>query len=541
MSPKLSKSKYLGFLVIRDSKPQVPIFLSRIFTVGVATLFVFAGTTLSFVYNSFSSTNEQYFGAWTDSEALVASKILADKFEVQTPHELGFMSVVSSDPNNSIMDVFILENHLPVRSLLIHSPIFLECGVGCYAISVPSAPEEILALLGRELVTQDGALLIHKVDPINQWITVSSPEVNLTEKNYTVASISAEPVDPENLQYVPYASSFGIQGTLLSFIYNFLEVIDLRDLKIMIQILSSASVVFLFYVTWTRIGPLMGAAVALSLIFSPWMTSLSGSLFWFMPLFVFPIAVSILWASSVNTRHRKFLAVLLFCTLTARFLMGYEFVSTLLLVCLGFGLLAIKKSSKSHVPINSRNLDSKMKFIFAMAAIGFSSFITALVVHASKRGVDVFDGLRKIFVEDVLRRTHGQPEAYGDVYAPSLQAETLSVVSDYIFNWSTAMLQAGSIQIGPFWVFAVTGLLSIGFVYLRSPWLLNGQYLGLAVIFAAPFSWLVLAKAHSYIHTHINFIIMYFGAVPVLIYLLLVFVRSLISVPVSVSSERLED
>jgi hypothetical protein len=538
MNSKLSESKYMGFLVSRDRKTQVPIFISKIFAVGVATLLVFGGTTLSFLYNSFSSANEQSFGAWTDSEALVASKILADKFGIRTPHELGFMSVVNSDLNSSIMDVFILENHLSVRSLLIHSPIFFECGVGCYGVSVPSAPEEVVGLLGRELVTHDGVFVIHKVDPLNQSITVSSLDVNLTETNYTVASISAEPGDPENLRYAAYVSSFGLQGTLLSSIYNFLGVIDLRDLKIMIQILSSASVTFLFYVTWTRIGPLMGAAVALSLIFSPWMASLSGSLFWFMPLFVFPIAISILWASSSSKRYRKFLAALLFCVLTARFLMGYEFVSTLLLACLGFGLLAMKKSNKCNLPINSRNLDSKMKFIFAMSAIGFSSFITALVVHASKRGVNVFDGLRKIFIEDVLRRTHGQPEVYGDVYAPSLQADTLSVVSGYILNWSTAMLQVGSIPIGPFWVFAITGLVSIGFIYLRSPLLLKGQYLGLAIIFAAPFSWLVLAKAHSYIHTHINFIIMYFGAVPVLVYLLLVFTRSLISVPVS--TERLE-
>ena len=53
----------------------------------------------------------------------------------------------------------------------------------------------------------------------------------------------------------------------------------------------------------------------------------------------------------------------------------------------------------------------------------------------------------------------------------------------------------------------------------------NKKNIGVVTLYALSFfgsiSWLVLAKSHSYIHTHINFIIWYFGFIQICIYILL--------------------
>ena len=48
---------------------------------------------------------------------------------------------------------------------------------------------------------------------------------------------------------------------------------------------------------------------------------------------------------------------------------------------------------------------------------------------------------------------------------------------------------------------------------------------GYTVSFLATISWFVLAKAHSYIHTHMNYVLWYFGFVQVCLYILILLMQ----------------
>jgi hypothetical protein len=481
---------------------------------------VAAGAILSFSMNFFGSANQLVFESWTDSEALVASKVIADKRGVPTPHNLGFIAVIGSDPSSSIMDSFSLENSEAVEDILIDQPVFESCGDTCFMLEVPVTNVPLQYYLGRELIVGANSAIVHQVDVLNRKVFFKYEGFNFAVASFAEAKLSGAQVDTSDIEYRPYSSSFGLQGVVMSFISNSFPDLTLSGLRDIMAALSALSLTLLFYLTYTRIGAIWAYAIAVSLLFSPWIVAMSVNIFWFLPLFLLPMVVSILLAGANSRGRQVFYSGLLAILLTSKFLMGYEFTSTLLLTCLGFGLLAVgKKWNHPQDQPKSANM-SKFEFSVIISFLGVTSFVSSLLIHASRRGVDVADGLRRIFFEDVLRRTHATPGSFSDVYNPSLEADTLSVVSSYVFNWSTPVLQVGPIPLGPFWLLSLAALASLLWVSRVNTKLIKSQALGGLAIISGPFSWFILAKAHSFIHVHINFFIMYLGLIPLLVYLL---------------------
>lgn len=47
------------------------------------------------------------------------------------------------------------------------------------------------------------------------------------------------------------------------------------------------------------------------------------------------------------------------------------------------------------------------------------------------------------------------------------------------------------------------------------------------VMLLAPMSWFVLAKSHSYVHTHMNFVLWYFGFIAIMIYMIIIMIKEI--------------
>ena len=103
------------------------------------------------------------------------------------------------------------------------------------------------------------------------------------------------------------------------------------------------------------------------------------------------------------------------------------------------------------------------------------------------------------------------------MYADSFSASVFVVLAKYLFfKTNVVMGIPGSL----FALFGISPLLIKWYYTKKSinlPWE-NETWVIYCVGLVATLSWLVLAKSHSYIHTHINFVLWYFGFVQICMY-----------------------
>ena len=159
----------------------------------------------------------------------------------------------------------------------------------------------------------------------------------------------------------------------------------------------------------------------------------------------------------------------------------------------------------------------------AMISVLSTTIILAAQISAVKGGLKA--GLHHIFIYSVGKRTHGDAGSYPEVYANSLKADVITVVKKYLegFIFDFNQMLGGSSQdlnvkyqtvivVFAFisclvWLFHF--LFQWGKLPLTEDSIRKLTALSIAVWFSllAPLSWMVIFKGHSYIHTHMNFII----------------------------------
>jgi hypothetical protein len=122
------------------------------------------------------------------------------------------------------------------------------------------------------------------------------------------------------------------------------------------------------------------------------------------------------------------------------------------------------------------------------------------------------------------KRTHGDPSDFPGIYAPSLKTGTLAVVLTYLkgpfysshdFRPAESSAPTPSRFQMPYGYLLVLFLAATVLLLVKRkktsapPQSRAGPALAAALWFSllAPLSWLVLFKAHSYIHTQMNFIV----------------------------------
>ena len=192
-------------------------------------------------------------------------------------------------------------------------------------------------------------------------------------------------------------------------------------------------------------------------------------------------------------------------------LCGYEYLSTIVLFALSVFFIA---------PFLENNCIPKsrlLKYTVIIFGLSIFGFLLAIAIHSLLRGEgDLLLGLKNIYEQDVLRRTFGgDATKFNPVYADSFNASFLNVIFKYIFMWQTDLVK------GIFGIFFVV-LIIINIIMLLKFKKSNSKNLNIAmfIIFLLPaLSWYFLGKSHSYIHTHMNFVLWYFGFVAVLIYI----------------------
>jgi len=209
-------------------------------------------------------------------------------------------------------------------------------------------------------------------------------------------------------------------------------------------------------------------------------------------------------------------------------LAGYEFVSSVIL------LAGVAPFLKLYQEQNSTDKKIKHAQIQALKIVmtAFGALGLAILIHAYLRGTSIIAGLESI-VLDVKRRTHGNSQDFPGTYADSLDASSSEVLRKYFFEWNTPVLNFGTPEFAKVTLgqnlfllliisCVLTGVIAYAFMGNERKFNVRLHDSGIFLFFYAlsiPLSWFILASAHSYIHTHINFVLWYLLTIPVLIWI----------------------
>jgi hypothetical protein len=236
-----------------------------------------------------------------------------------------------------------------------------------------------------------------------------------------------------------------------------------------------------------------------------------------------------LWISLDCFQRRRRIAayVASFLYVMIKSMCGYEYITVvmLLLICflLADGLAAIANK------MEKRTILTIFRTIFGIGCCALLGFAVALCVHGYLRGEgNIGVGLKDIYEQDVLRRTlGGNPDNFDASLTDSLTASIPSVLLKYFDfknNWyATDFLVGISGAVFPFLCLASCILCLIGRLFH-----IIDQKEGLLyfLLFITCISWYVLGKSHSAVHTHLNFVLWYFGYIQMVLYVMVKYIYS---------------
>ena len=106
--------------------------------------------------------------------------------------------------------------------------------------------------------------------------------------------------------------------------------------------------------------------------------------------------------------------------------------------------------------------------------------------------------------------------AFDPVYWPSMNASVWEVYSTY-FHFSTEIITGVTGNLFP--LLCIIPILIFVYEFIKGKKDYQDIFM-YSFFFFASISWLCLAKSHSYIHTHMNYVMWYFGFVQVCFYVI---------------------
>lgn len=307
-----------------------------------------------------------------------------------------------------------------------------------------------------------------------------------------------ESINSENINVRPYTSQYGLQGEVFS---TFILKLNF-SLDALYNLTSALFALFLI-VLYSQYSNIF-ADIKFFPIFcfvisavSPWTASIARNLYWVPFTWILPSIIALALWKVGSVYGRSILFVLLSLSVTIKSLCGYEFLSFIFLLSIipFCYLFILKKEERKKIA----------KFIFLVLLFEFIGFCFAIVIHAGSRADTVWDGLQSIWELDVRRRTFGEANEFGLQYKASLEASIFDVIVKYIGSLPYLLLISISCI-----------LMVVTYIKSKSLYVRNIGVLSLLFILP-PLSWYILAKAHSYIHTHINFVLLDFGFIPCLL------------------------
>lgn len=490
--------------------------------VSMAAFGLFLTTVLSwnYMYNSMDTQNDGFADFQVDSETLVTGAIYANQDKAACSDEdkkgygLGRYYDIKGKFSSYDPKSFITEGDW----------------VNGYSTSAPAVIVEKnpftkkVAAPGNYIQFGNGEMVRIKdiEEKDKRYIIHLNREGVLTESScgsLELARFFDESQMPlESCVLSAYDSQYGLHGKIFNCLARMIPGKEqAANLNFLCCFAMAAVAVLIVGLLSQKYNHLLAGCFFVTFWLSPWIVNFARNLFWVEFTWFLPMAAGIFCAWKIHSRKcRIFCYVAAFCTIMLKCLCGYEYISVVMMGLIAFLLTdfatAIAQKNKEMTRLLFRT-------IFIVGIMALAGFSAALCLHASLKGNgDIVAGIKDIFMEDVLRRTSGADmNEFSSVYWPSFHASIWEVLCRY-FHFPTEIITGIHGNLFP--LLCIVPLCIFMHEYETKS--LNVELLAMYVVFfLASISWFVLAKSHSYIHTHMNYVLWYFGFVQICIYIIL--------------------
>ena len=325
-------------------------------------------------------------------------------------------------------------------------------------------------------------------------------------------------------KFSPYMSQTGGQGIIFSLLDRLIPLspqIKLWSFYALTALLSAIALTAIVGWFYEEFGGWVAIFALCSAVLSQWLTVFGKNLWWSLWAFYLPmIAVMYFlkrYRETLDQHLIRFGILIVIAVFIKCFINGFEYITTtlvMMMVPFVYYVILDKWSGRRYL---------KWTLVAGFGsgvAIFFSLIMLCFQIGAAKDGF--MDGVAHV-IWSFGKRTYANAEDYPPVYAASLEAGTIGVVVTYVngifFDLNNYLSNANTF-VSDFLLKIRYGYLIVLFMvmsvvlFLRSKKMIaERRQHSIALIWTtwfsvlAPLSWYVIFKAHSYIHTHMSFLL----------------------------------
>ncbi len=318
--------------------------------------------------------------------------------------------------------------------------------------------------------------------------------------------------DTAAIKFNSYTSQVGLQGVVISSLKNIFNI-PITGIYIILSLILSTVLFFISYFIAKKYDKLLGSIFYITFFLSPWIIAFARNLYWVTFTWFLPCLLGLLL--SLNYNKKKIFIPLIFLAILLKCLCGYEYISTIMLSTIVFFIIDF---------FEEKDKSKKIKIFKTTLYVGIAclmAFFLALSIHGYMRGNgNVLEGVKTIYKNDVLRRTviTTDKDNYTGIMKESMDAKITDVLGLYFYNWSTDIIYGLDGDLFPLISFLALAICLINIINKKEN---NKRDIVMYIMFLlTTVSWFILGKSHSYIHTHMNFVLWYFGFIQICIYIL---------------------
>jgi hypothetical protein len=332
-----------------------------------------------------------------------------------------------------------------------------------------------------------------------------------------------------------YISQFGLQGKFFQYLHR--QGWNLSQLHSFNSTALALVAVFNFWILISlNFAEIPSFAFSISLAFSPWVVVFARNLYWVEFTWFLPMTVACLVYALKFKRQRNqevTLLVLVFISSLLKLLCGYEYITTIYLSTVISIFILMRKDR-----ISARKI---IKFTLIITIAFFLSFGSALTIHAESLNRVGLNGWDTIFFTASKRVSSDNPEElfdrlcrnlndYNDYdecvsdakkYYESLEANPFIVTGKYFlipsfFPWINNLIDFKFVRRA----LNASGLLMLAIAAVLTSHNKVKAFSVMTITALAPLSWFFLAKGHSFVHYHMNYVLWYIVTMPIIIYII---------------------
>lgn len=322
--------------------------------------------------------------------------------------------------------------------------------------------------------------------------------------------------DKEEGKIYDYKSQIGLQGYVFSFLSNTFKL-STKKLNIITSLSLATVLVSICYFISKKYDKLLASIFYITFFLSPWIIAFARNLYWVSFTWFIPGLLGLMY--SIYYKKKKIFIPLIYLSILIKCLCGYEYITTIMLSTIVFHIIDffVVKGKEKKIKV--------FKTIFVIGIVCLLAFSTSLIIHGFQRGNgNILVGVEDIYKKDVLRRTiiTTDKDSYTGAMRDSMDASVKDVMKMYIYSWNTDIIYGVNSKLFPIIIF-VSFVICV--INIFDNYKYNKRDLIMYLMFLiTTISWFILGKSHSYIHTHMNFVLWYFGFIQVSLYIIIKFI-----------------